>query len=70
LPTVDIEKKLIHVNLKSYITNYYKVLFGASKEGNFSLDESRINDIHQVFDEENSLLTAPYIEDEVRKVAF
>jgi hypothetical protein len=33
-------KKLIHVNLKSYITNYYKVLFGASKEGNFSLDES------------------------------
>jgi hypothetical protein len=31
-------------------------LFSAPEEGNFSLDESRTNDIPQVSDEENSLL--------------
>ena len=31
------------------------------------MDESRTNDIHQVSDEENDLLTAPYSEEEVRK---
>ena len=34
--------------LKSYITNYYKGLFGDPEEGNFTLDESRIADIPQV----------------------
>ena len=34
--------------LKSYITNYYKGLFGAPAEGNFTLDESRTADIPQV----------------------
>ena len=29
-----------HEQLKSYITNYYKGLFGAPKEGSFSMDES------------------------------
>jgi hypothetical protein len=50
-------KKLIHPlvqdegtieglkNLKSYITNYFKGLFGSPEEGNFSVDESRIDDI-------------------------
>nr|XP_045089534.1 uncharacterized protein LOC123497248 [Aegilops tauschii subsp. strangulata] len=56
-----------HEQLKSYITNYYKNLFGAPEEGNFSMDESRTNDIRQVSDEEKSLLTAPYSEEEVRK---
>ena len=56
--------------LKSYITNYYKGLFGAPEEGNFSLDESRTSDIPQVSVEENNLLTAPYSEDEVRKAVF
>ena len=59
-----------HEQLKSYITNYYKGLFGAPEEGNFSLDESRIADIPQVSDEENNLLTAPYSEEEVRKAVF
>jgi len=31
--------------LKEYITNYYKGLFGAPEEGNFTLDESRTDDI-------------------------
>ena len=34
--------------LKRYITKYYKSLFGAPDEGNFSLDETRIDDIPQV----------------------
>jgi hypothetical protein len=50
-------KKLIHSltqdegmvegygQLKTYITNYYKNLFGDLDEGNFSMDESRIDDI-------------------------
>jgi hypothetical protein len=28
-----------HENLKLYITNYYKGLFGSPDEGNFSMDE-------------------------------
>lgn len=34
-----------HEQLKSYITNYYKCLFGAPEEGNFFMDESRTDDI-------------------------
>ena len=49
-----------HEQLKTYITNYYKNLFGKPEEGNFSMDESRTNDIPQVSDEENAHLTAPF----------
>jgi hypothetical protein len=56
--------------LKSYITNYYKDLFGAPEEGNLSMDKYKTDDIHMISDEDNSLLTAPYIEDEVRKTVF
>ena len=52
------------------ITNYYKGKFGAPEEGNFTLDESRTDDIPQVSVEENNLLTNPYSEDEVRKAVF
>jgi hypothetical protein len=34
------------------------------------LDESRTDDIPQVSQEENSLLTAPYTEDELHKAVF
>jgi hypothetical protein len=34
------------------------------------LDESRTDDIPQVSQEENSLLTVPYTEDEVRSMVF
>jgi hypothetical protein len=57
-------------NLKPYITNYYKNLFGAPEEGNFSLDETLSDDIPQVSSEENDLLTAEYSEEEVRKALF
>jgi hypothetical protein len=57
-------------NLKAYITNYYKNLFGAPEEGNFYMDESRTDDIPQVSDAENNFLTAEYSEEEVRKAIF
>jgi hypothetical protein len=41
----------------AYIMNYYKNLFGDSDEGNFTMDESRTEDIPQVSAEENDLLT-------------
>mgnify|MGYP007126471105 FL=1 len=51
--------------LKRYITKYYKCLFGAPEEGNFTLDETRTDDIPQVTEEENDILTAPFYEEEV-----
>jgi hypothetical protein len=59
-----------HEQLKSFITSYYKGLFGAPEESNFSLDETRTEDIPQVSQAENNFLTSPYSEEEVRKVVF
>lgn len=42
-------------------------MFGAPGEGNFSIDESKIDDILQVSVEENKLLTTPYYEEAVKK---
>ena len=57
-------------NLKVFITNYYKDLFGSSQRNNFSLDESKINDIPQITEEENKLLTEMFTEKEVREAIF
>jgi hypothetical protein len=57
-------------NLKTYITNYYKNLFGAKEDGNFSMDESRTDDISQVSEIANNFLTSEYSEEEVRKAIF
>jgi mannosylglycoprotein endo-beta-mannosidase len=59
-----------HDQLKSFITSYYKGLFGAPEEDNFSFDETRTDDIPQVSQEENDFLTSPYTEEEVRKAVF
>jgi hypothetical protein len=59
-----------HEQLKSYITSYYKGLFGAPEELEITLDEFRIDDIPQVSPQENVVLTAPYTEDEIRKAIF
>jgi hypothetical protein len=56
--------------LKEYITSYYKDLFGRSKPSSFSLDESRVDDIEQVSQEENDLLTRPFTMDEVWEAIF
>ena len=59
-----------HEQLKSYITKYYKNLFGEPEAGNISLDEYQIDDIPQVTDQENAYLTAPYSEELVKKAVF
>ena len=48
-----------------YITNYYKKLFGAPAENYVALDESMVDDIPQLKDEENEVITAPFSEKEV-----
>jgi hypothetical protein len=52
-------------NLKTYISEYYKNLFGAPTQNNFSMIESAIEDIPQLSDEENTILTAEFSEKEV-----
>ena len=48
--------------LKQYITDYYKTLFGPPEDSHMTLDEDRIGDIPQVSAEENAFLTAPFTE--------
>ena len=52
-------------NLKVYITNYYKQLFGPPEDNFVSLDESRVEDVPQLTADENDILTAPFSEKEV-----
>ena len=56
--------------LKQYITEYYKTLFGPPEADILTLDENRIGDIPQVSAEENAYLTAPFTEEEVRQAIF
>jgi hypothetical protein len=51
--------------LKEYITSYYKDLFRPPKRSSFSLDESRVEDIVQVSQEENDLIIRPFTCDEI-----
>jgi hypothetical protein len=57
-------------DLKGHITKYYKDFFTAPMSNPFSLDESRVEDIIQVLEEENNILTKPFVEEEVRAVVF
>ena len=52
-------------NLKNYISEYYKKLFGASVTNNFSLNEDVIHDMPQISPEENEILTQEFCEKEV-----
>ena len=56
-------------NLKGYITQFYKELFGPPEENNFSLDD-RMDDIAQVSPLENTFLIAPFTEKEIRDAIF
>jgi hypothetical protein len=56
--------------LKTHITSYYKNLFGKPDITSIDLDESFIQDISQVSDTENEILTANFTIDEVKKVVF
>ena len=57
-------------NLKDYITDYYKRLFGPHLQNSFSLDETLRHDIPQVSEEENEVLVAPFSEEEIRSAVF
>ena len=52
-------------NLKTYITEYYKQLFGPPEDNCVSLDESRTEDVPQLSAAENDILVAPFSEKEV-----
>jgi hypothetical protein len=56
--------------LKTYITSFYRKLFGPPEENSFSLDESIIGDMAQVSQAENDFLTAPFSEEEVKEAIF
>jgi hypothetical protein len=56
--------------LKNYISEYYRGLFGHMEYDQFSLDERLISDIPQVSQEENEFLTAPFTEKEVKEAIF
>jgi hypothetical protein len=56
--------------LKSYITKYYKNLFGCSEGGTLSLNESLVEDIPQVTSAESEMLVAEFSEKEVRDAIF
>ena len=54
-----------HDNLKLYITEYYKQLFGPPEDSAVSLDESRNEDVPQLTASDNAILVAPFTEKEV-----
>jgi mannosylglycoprotein endo-beta-mannosidase len=52
-------------NLKVFITEYYKKLFGEPTKNNFHMREDMGADIPQISPEENSILISEFTEDEV-----
>ena len=58
------------LELKKYITNYYKNLFGQPDENDISLVESRIDDIPQVTETGNEILISAFTEIEVKEAVF
>jgi hypothetical protein len=56
--------------LKCYITNYYKKLFGCPDRGMLSLNESSVEDIPKVTGEESEGLVEEFSEKEVRDAIF
>ena len=57
-------------NLKKYITNYYKNLFGPPKAPTMFLDESRTEDMPQVSNLENEILADSFTEAKVMMAIF
>jgi hypothetical protein len=56
--------------LNSYITKYYKNLFGRSHVSSLSLNESLVEDIPQITNTESEMLVANFSEKEVREAIF
>ena len=58
------------IELKKYITKYYKKLFGPPDNNFVSMDESLRDDIPQVSPQENELLVETFSETEVKQAIF
>jgi hypothetical protein len=56
--------------LTSYITKYYKNLFGKSQVSSLTLNESLVEDIRQITNMESETLVADFSEKEVRGSFF
>jgi len=56
--------------LKSYITQFYKDLFGPPDASDITLEEDRIQDIPQVTQEDNEMLTSEFTMAEVKSAVF
>jgi hypothetical protein len=57
-------------NLRVYISEYYKKLFGNPEPSSVSLDEDRTDAIPQLSAEENNLLTVNFSMEEIRSAIF
>ena len=57
-------------NLKKFITNHYRGLFGEPANNNFSLVESVTSDNPQVSQLENEVLRVDFLEKEVKEAVF
>jgi len=57
-------------NLKKFITNYYKGLFGVPAGNHFFLVESTTHDISQVSQHENEVSTADLLEKKLNRQFF
>jgi len=56
--------------LKKYITDYYRGLFGPSDISPLTMDESRMEDIPQVTDDDKEKLIANFSYNEIREAIF
>jgi hypothetical protein len=57
-------------NLTTYITNFYKGLFGSPEINHFTLDQTHIEDIPRVSDLENEILSDAFSENEIKDAIF
>lgn len=53
------------LNLKTFISDFYKKDFGPPEPNFLSLDEEKVDDIDRVSVEENDILIAPFSKEEV-----
>jgi hypothetical protein len=56
--------------IKIHITQFYKNLFGSPVASDITLEEDRIQDVPQVTQEENGVLTSEFTKSEVTSVVF
>jgi hypothetical protein len=57
-------------NLKNYISDYYKSLFGPPPQGSCTMIEDINNYINQISGQENEILIAVFTEEEVKEAVF